>query len=164
MSRLCFLLLFPLMCIAQPESLVSDTKKLYEAFDTIDLDGIALMMCPSNPDEFAQGLDQWFQNEEFKFRYVFTNAKYNYLKVDESQYTITFRNVIRITYFGKIEPEEKREELRRQFTPHTLTFDPARNCFLIVYPAKMTARQVEGSWKFSFDDQTIPEHLKNYCQ
>ncbi len=160
-------ILFLLLCQvnrAQPESLVRDTKKLYEAFDTIDIDALKELLCTTDPEASAELLDLWFQNEATKFRFVNTNAKYTYEKVPETGiYAIMFRNVVRITYFNKIDHTHELEKLKRQFSAQTITYDPLRNAFLITYMAKMHAIPQHDGWRFAFADSTVPKGLHHGC-
>ncbi len=149
---------------AQPESLVRDTKRLYEAFDLIDIDVLSDLICTADPTQIAAALDSWFQNDETKFRFVRTNAKYTYEKVPGTDhYTVKFRNVVRITYFKKIDANHELEILKKQFAAQSITYDAARNAYLITYQAKMYALAHQGSWKFAFADSTLPIGLSNGC-
>ena len=153
------------------EKLRSDTKKLYAAFHDIDIEGITEMIC-TNGDTLAvkEQLDKWFLNDESKFRFVLTDAKYNISPIKKSDNKsfceITFRNVIRITYF-KLQSTEvltQQKILKEKYNAQTITYDKTRNAFLIVYTAKLGAYADEGSaWKFIFYDNTVPESIIKNC-
>ena len=167
MRAVILLLLFlSMIASAQPATLERDTKKLYEAFDTIDIDAIAEMMCNRvGAEAFKTDLDQWFQNDDFKFRFVYTNAKYEFRKMAAAGevFEIGFRNVVRITYFKPVDAVSKKEELQKMFHAQSATFDKARNCFLIVYKARLIAAAENDTWKFTFADATVPEKLSANC-
>jgi hypothetical protein len=99
------------------ESLKTDIKKLYDSFDNIDIEGLTNLLCANGNKANYDKLDAVFQDEERKFRFVFTNAKFNYSPVkvigDKSYCSISFRNVIRITYFKPINVDEMQQSLRK---------------------------------------------------
>jgi hypothetical protein len=147
-----------------PEHLQTDTKQLYVAFDDIDIDKLsAMILSPSEPSIVYDKLDAYFLNEEQKFRYVFTNAKFNYSDIKEidgrSYCVINFRNVVRITYFKPIEAAEIQKTLKEKFNAQSVVYEKTRNSFLIVYNAKMVASLTNGAWQFAFVDQTLPMNI-----
>src|SRR5690606_10463842 len=77
-----------------PATLQSEVKKLYIACHDIDLTALAEMLCAEDADGYEK-LDAYFLNDEQKFRYVQTNAKYNYGEIKtiggKSYCPITFR-------------------------------------------------------------------------
>ncbi len=160
-----FLLLLATGVFAQaPPALQADTKKLYSAFDDIDIDKLsAMIFSPLQPSEVYEKLDAYFLNDEQKFRYVYTNVKYNFGPVqtidDKSYCMVTFRNVIRITYFKKIDVASVQADLKIKFNSTSINYEPARNSFLIVYNARMLAAQTGGVWQFAFLDHTIPDDI-----
>jgi hypothetical protein len=163
-------LLFLLLIISSdvlaqvPEHLQTDTKKIYVAFDEIDIDKLsAMILSPSEPNAVYDKLDAYFLNDQQKFRYVFTDAKFNYSDVKEidghSYCAVSFRNVIRITYFNPIEVTEVQKTLKEKFKAQSVVYEKARNSFLIVYNAKMVASLTNGAWQFAFIDQTLPTDI-----
>ncbi len=163
--QLYFFLLVATTAFAQaPAGLQSEVKRLYTACHDIDIAALTEMLCTTGDDAYAK-LDSHFQNDETKFRYVETNAKYNYgpsKSIDgKNYYPINFRNVIRITYFKPIDVPAKQAELKALYNAQEITYNPARNAFMIVYYAKMVAIQDNG-WKFVFLDRTIP-HISQDC-
>ncbi|HEY0091623.1 MAG TPA: hypothetical protein VGB43_03970, partial [Flavobacterium sp.] len=110
----------------------------------------------------------YFLNEENKFRYVFTNPKYKFsaLKVEDGKtYAgVTFRNVVRITYFKPINVSETQNFLKDKFKASSITYDKNRNAFMIIYNARMIAvSEADGKWKFMFDDETLPRQISDKC-
>ena len=142
-----------------PASLQSEVNRLYTASHDIDITALSEMLCTSDPDAYAK-LDSHFQNDDQKFRYVFTNAKYNYSPpkiIDGKTYfVINFRNVVRVTYFNPIDAAAMQLALKEKFAAQAITYDKARNAFMITYTARMIAIQDQG-WKFAFVDATMPE-------
>ena len=161
------LLLFPVLMLAQhpPDA---DVKKLYTAFHDIDIDFLSERICsPYEGMELYARLDAYFLNDSQKFRYVFTNAKYNYgpvISVDGIDYhPVDFRNVIRIPYFQPIDVASTQEQLKAKFAAQSIVYERARNSFLIVYQAKMLTWNAQGIWKFAILDQTIPKEITAGC-
>jgi len=152
-------------------ALQAEVKRLYTAAHDIDITALTEMICTDDADAYAK-LDNHFQNEVQKFRYVFTNAKYNFgaeKTIDgKTYYPINFRNVVRVTYFNPIDSTEKQELLKKQFNAQSIVYDKTRNAFLITYTAKLAAINDNG-WKFVFLDETLPavygncltENIKN---
>lgn len=142
-----------------PAALQSEVKKLYTACHDIDITALSEMLCSSDADVYSK-LDAYFLNDDTKFRYVETNAKYNYgpMKTIEgkSYYPIDFRNVVRVTYFKPIDVAAKQAELKAKFNSESVTYNSQRNAFMVVYKAKMAAISDGGQWKFAFADQTLP--------
>jgi hypothetical protein len=160
-------LLFPLLAMAQHPS-DSDVKKLYTAFHDIDIDFLTERLCSSMSEPELYGkLDGYFLNDAQKFRYVQTNAKYNYGEAftegDVTYHPIQFRNVVRITFFKPIDVASTQAKLQSDFAAQSITYDKSRNAFLIVYQAKMLAYQQNGIWKFAMLDLTIPSEITAGC-
>jgi hypothetical protein len=141
-----------------PASLQAEVRRLYTACHDIDIAALTEMLCTTDTDAYAK-LDSHFQNDETKFRYVETSAKYNYAApktVDgKTYYLINFRNVIRVTYFKPIDVAAKQAELKAKFAAQEINYNQQRNAFMIVYNAKLVAIQDNG-WKFAFTDPTLP--------
>lgn len=160
-------LLFPLFLMAQHPA-DNDVKKLYIAFHDIDIDFLAERLCSSMSESELYGkLDEYFLNDTQKFRYVQTNAKYNYSDAftegDVTYHPIQFRNVVRITFFKPIDVASTQAKLQLDFGAQSITYDKTRNAFLIVYQAKMVAYQQNGVWKFAILDSTIPRSITQGC-
>jgi hypothetical protein len=121
------------------------------------------MLCTADAEAYTK-LDGHFQNEEQKFRYVLTNIKYNYgpaKTIDgKTYYLITFRNVVRVTYFKPIDIASTQALLKEKFSAETITYDKNRNAYMITYNAKMVAIEDSG-WKFAFVDNTFPSVSEN---
>jgi hypothetical protein len=151
------------------QTLQPDVKKLYVAFDEIDLDALTEMLCTADRQTVYGKLDAHFLNDTQKFRFVFTNAKFNYSDIKiingEPFCGITFRNVVRITYFSAIDVAQVHQLLKNKFRAQSVVYEKARNAFLIVYNAKMIAHQDSsaGRWKFAFADDTIPQEISAGC-
>jgi hypothetical protein len=151
-----------------PASLEAETKRLYTAFHDIDIDALTQMLCIKAGDAYGK-LDAYFLNDSNKFRYVFTNAKYNYGQaktIEGMTYVpVSFRNVVRITYYKPLANVlDKQNELKALFDAQTIAYEKARNSFLISYPAKMIAYGTGGSaWKFYILDATVPTSLTASC-
>lgn len=161
------LLLFPVLMLAQHPA-DADVKKLYTAFHDIDIDFLSERICsPYEGMDLYARLDDYFLNDSQKFRYVFTNAKYNYeaaLSINGlDYYPVNFRNVIRITYFQPIDVAATQEQLKAKFAAQSIVYERARNSFLIVYQAKILTWNAQGIWKFAILDQTIPQEITNGC-
>lgn len=158
-------LLCGLVSAAQtPQQLQSDVKKLYVAFDEIDIDKLSVMLLSMDePAKVYDKLDSYFLNDEQKFRYVYTNVKYNFgpiQTVDSKSYcVINFRNVVRITYFKPIDVASIQSMLKVKFNTESVIYEKARNSFIIVYNAKMIASQTGGIWQFAFADNTLPNDI-----
>jgi hypothetical protein len=146
-----------------PASLQAEVKRLYTTAHDIDIAALTEMLCSNDTDTYAK-LDAHFQNEEQKFRYVFTNAKYNYgpakIIAGKTYYVITFRNVVRITYFKPVDVASTQTLLKDKFAAQTITYDKSRNAYMITYNAKMVAIEDNG-WKFAFADSTFPPISEN---
>ena len=165
--KTCFLLL--LLTIGRlsaqaPQQLQSDVKKLYVAFDEIDIDKLSVMLLSTDePAKVYDKLDSYFLNDEQKFRYVYTNVKYNFGPIQEidgkSYCSINFRNVVRITYFKPIDVASVQGMLKVKFNTESVVYEKARNSFMIVYNAKMIASQTGGIWQFAFADDTLPKEI-----
>lgn len=172
MKKLLLLLLFFTASDMFPqasESLQLQTKKLYDAFNTVDIDLLTEMLC-TNTDKQAtyDKLDAAFLNEELKMRFVFTNAKFNYSSIksigSNSYSSINFRNVIRITYYNPIDVEAIQKSLKEKYNAMSVAYEKARNSFLIIYNAKLIASTDNGTvWRFTFDDNTLPAVISEGC-
>lgn len=169
--KTCALLLFCCTLFAQPQPLPTDIRKLYAAFDDVDIDALSNMLC-TNGDKASlyDKLDAYFLNDECKFRYVFSNVKYNFspekIIGGKSFYTVSFRNVIRITYFKPLSNIlETQEALKQKFNAQSAVYDKTRNCFLIVYNARLVAfNDTENlQWKYFFADNTLPKSISESC-
>jgi hypothetical protein len=163
-TKICLLLLITGCVFSQtPASLQNEVKRLYTAAHDIDITTLSEMLCTTDAEAYAK-LDGHFQNEEQKFRYVFTNAKYNYgpgKAIDgKTYYLITFRNVVRVTYFKPIDIASTQALLKEKFSAETITYDKNRNAYMITYNAKMVAIEDSG-WKFAFVDNTFPSVSEN---
>ncbi|HLA56513.1 MAG TPA: hypothetical protein VK623_10455 [Flavobacterium sp.] len=161
------------------ESLKTDTKKLYDSFDNIDIEGLTNMLCANGNKADYDKLDAVFQDDGQKFRFVFTNAKFNYSPVKvidgKSYCSISFRNVIRITYFKPINVDETQQSLKAKFSAQSVAYEKARNSFMIIYTAKLIAIAETGSeaggrtgeanaqWRFVFNDNTLPTEIFQGC-
>lgn len=162
-TKLCAIALLFAVCQAfaqTPAALQSEVKRLYTACHDIDITALTEMLCVSN-DNAYNVLDSHFLNDDQKFRYVFTNVKYNYgpvKPIDGKSYcAINFRNVVRVTYFKPIDVAAKEAALKESFNPTSIKYDKSRNAFLIVYNAKMVAILDGERWKFAFLDNTLPK-------
>ena len=154
-----------------PASLQAEVKHLYTAAHDIDITTLTEMLCTDDADAYSK-LDNHFQSDEQKFRYVFTNAKYNFgaeKTIDgKTYYPINFRNVVRVTYFKTVDVATRQETLKQQVKAQSIVYDKTRNAYLITYTAKMAAVNDNG-WKFIFLDETLPsvygscltENIKN---
>lgn len=144
-------------------------KKLYTAFHDIDIDYLSEHLCSKSEGMELYGkLDNYFLNADQKFRYVMTNAKYDYAptKIIEAvtYQPFKFRNVVRVTYFKPVDVAAKQSELKDLFAAQSVTYEKARNSFLIVYQAKMLAYSAaNGDWKFAILDNTIPGDITDGC-
>ena len=142
-----------------PATLQSEVKKLYIACHDIDLTALTEMLCVEDADTYEK-LDAYFLNDEQKFRYVQTDAKYNYGEIKtidgKSYCPITFRNVVRVTYFKPIDVPAKQAELKVKYKAQSVNYNQARNAFMIIYTAKMAAVSQDGKWTFAFADETLP--------
>ena len=151
------------------QSLKADVHKLYTSFDDIDLEAVASALCSDkSADDVYKILDAYFLNDDNKFRYVYTNAKHNFspFMVDDGKTycVITFRNVIRITYFKPIDVASVQKSLKEQFNAQTIAYDKKRNAYLIVYNATMVAMSDGGVWKYMFADNTLPRQISENCK
>lgn len=150
-------------------SLKTDLQKFYNSFNDIDLEAIAGSLCSDkSQSELYDALDHYFLNDDFKFRYVLTNVKYNIGDLSDTNGKTTamvnFRNVVRITYFKPIDVTKLQTELKTKFGAQTISYQKARNAFLIVYNAKLLAIWENGPhWKFAFDDNTLPDSISGSC-
>lgn len=155
---LLLLLLTASVSAQAPAALQSEVKKLYTACHDIDITALTEMLCTTEADIYGT-LDSYFLNDNDKFRYVFTNVKYNYSApqtIDgKTYYLINFRNMVRVTYFKPVDVAAKQAELKALFGATEITYNKDRNAFLLAYPAKMLAIQDNG-WKFAFLDKTLP--------
>jgi hypothetical protein len=163
-TKICLLLLITGCVFSQtPASLQNEVKRLYTAAHDIDITALSEMLCTADAEAYTK-LDGHFQNEEQKFRYVLTNIKYNYgpaKTIDgKTYYLITFRNVVRVTYFKPIDIASTQALLKEKFSAETITYDKNRNAYMITYNAKMVAIEDSG-WKFAFVDNTFPSVSEN---
>lgn len=144
-------------------------KKLYTAFHDIDIDYLSERLCSKSEGmELYAKLDSYFLNADQKFRYVMTNAKYDYapaVMIDGVTYQpFKFRNVVRVTYFKPIDVGVKQSELKDLFAAQSVVYEKARNSFLITYQAKMLAYSTPNAeWKFAILDNTIPRDITEGC-
>ncbi|RZJ36183.1 MAG: hypothetical protein EOO51_02190 [Flavobacterium sp.] len=150
-------------------SLKNDLQKFYTSFNDIDLEAIAESLCSNSAQkELYDQLDQYFLNDNSKFRYVFTNVKYNIgpltNKNGEQVTLVNFRNVIRVTYFKPIEVAKMQAELKQRYGAQTITYEKKRNAFLIVYNARLMAITSGKTWKFKFLDNTLPDGINSTCR
>lgn len=146
-----------------------EIKKLYTAFHDIDIDYLSEHICSKIEGMALYGeLDGYFLNADQKFRYVMTNAKYDYApakSIDGVTYQpFKFRNVVRVTFFKPIDVVSKQNDLKERFAAQSVSYEKARNSFLIVYQAKMLAYSADNSrWKFAVLDNTIPSEISKDC-
>ena len=142
-----------------PSTLQSEVKRLYTACHDIDITLLTEMLFSTDEKIYAT-LDSYFLNDDTKFRYVETNAKYNYgaeKVIDGKTYIpINFRNVVRVTYFKPIVVADKQAELKVKFNSESVVYNAQRNAFMIIYNAKMLAIGDGNQWKFAFLDGTLP--------
>lgn len=167
-----FLFLVGFTAFAQtPESLQSATKRLYVAFDEIDIDLLSQMICSAEENQMVYDqLDAYFLNDISKFRFVNTNAKITYSPIKvidgKSYASIHFRNVIRITYFKPMQSvADTQQELKAKFKAQSVVYEKSRNSFMIVYTANLMAiSETENpQWSFTFTDNTLPMNLSETC-
>lgn len=162
-------LLFSVAITAQTlDDLKRDTKALYEAtynmaFDVM-LDYTHPLVFKIVKRESMYGmLDESFQNDTYRIRYVYTTPHFSYSDIktiDNRRYSvITYENPIRMTYENKIENEEAKktitENLNKAFPNAIVSFEKDRNAFYIIKTDKLIALSdefTEGKWKFiSYD-------------
>ena len=169
MTKFAFIFLFAAgLAKAQvPASLQADLKKLYVAFDDIDLEGLSQMLCTGDPATLYGKLDAYFQNDENKFRYVMHAITYQFGKAVEADgkvfYPVSYRNIVRITYFHTVDVQEKQQTLKTQFGAESVSYDKSRNAFLVVYRARLVAFPDGGNWKYAFTDMTLPKDISAGC-
>lgn len=165
-----YLLLFiSTLCMAQRTPQYA-AEKLYDAIYNIDIEGILALSCLEITPENYDKLDQVFQNEDRKIRYSLTHAKYTIGEPKEiggkSWRLITYRNVLRITYFKKLSDEEvasTKELLRQTYNAQSINYESNRNAYLIVYPAKLLAVSEGDMWKVVIADNTFLSDMFDIC-
>lgn len=161
--------LFSISITAQTlNDLKQETKGLYEAtynmaFDVM-LDYTHPLVFKIVKRESMYGmLDESFQNDNYRIRYVYTTPHFSYSDIkilDNRRYSvITYENPIRMTYENKIESEETKktitDHLIKSFPNAIVTFEKDRNAFYIIKTDTLIALSdefTEGKWKFiSYD-------------
>ncbi len=163
-----FILLFTTLCFSQQNSLSGQAAKLYDAIYNMDIEGILQMSCVPNDAVNYDKLDKAFQNDEYKLRYSLTNAKYSVSDAKEfdgkTWNLITYRNVLRITYFRKLttaEIPQIQQSYKTKFSAQSVAYEKHRNSFLIVYQAKFLAyRSANESKMFVADDTLLTDMFK----
>ncbi|HEX9979336.1 MAG TPA: hypothetical protein VGB50_02090 [Flavobacterium sp.] len=176
MKRILFLLfiafaLVPMALSAQSSTaLQSATKNFYEAMYNIDIDAISNMLCHDKTDVYER-VDNAFQNDDFKYRFVFTNAKFDYSAIKninaKSYAVVNFRNTVRVTSYKPLTSSqiaETQKRLKEKFGAKSILYEKNRNSFFIVYQAKLIAEAETGkSWKFIIYDNTLPKEISESC-
>jgi hypothetical protein len=76
---------------------------------------------------------------------------------------VSFRNVVRITYFQPIDVSAQQQMLKENFHAESVSYEKSRNAFLVSYPCKMIAVGDGGKWLFVFADGTLPEEIGAGC-
>jgi len=153
---------------AQPSAAIqADLRKLYTAFDDIDIDAVSQMLCASDTSALYDRLDHYFQDDDRKFRYVMHTVTYKFGKpmgADGKTYVpVSFRNVVRITYFHPVDVLATQQSLKEKFRAESAVYDKTRNCFLVTYPCRMVAIGNNGKWNYAFADETLPQEISAGC-
>lgn len=153
---------------AQEKILVQRVQELYSALDNVDLEALPAQLCSKlTKDQVYNSLDAYFLNDQNKFRFVFTNLNFRTEAaklIDGEKYQlITFRNVIRITYFTPIDVAAEKARLKARFNAQSIEYNKDRNAFLIVYNAKMVTSGEGENFRFTFVDNTLPTDISEGC-
>ena len=163
--------LFFLCCTATfAQSPQSAASKWYDAVYNIDIDAVLAQSClPNNAENYA-ALDEVFQSTVQKIRFSLTSATYKVgdeFRHDGKRWVpITYRNVIRVTFFNKL-PEvqvvEKKMALQQAYNATSITYEKQRNAFLIVYTARLVGVHDGADWKVFPADNTFLSSLFQPC-
>lgn len=164
-------LLLLVSCLAMAQSTPeAAAAQFYDAVYNIDIDGVLNMSCLENNPENYGKLDGIFQSNDTKIRFSQTNATFKVVKTVESAgktwSAIRYRNVIRVTYFKKLSTPDiaaHKVMLQSKYNPTSITYEPHRNAYLIVYPATLVAWMENDTWKVAVADQTFLSDLFDLC-
>ncbi len=165
------ILLFTYASFSQTDqALQTQAAKLYDAIYNMDIEGILNMSCLANDAVNYDRLDKAFQNDEFKLRFSLTNAKYNVsdAKTIEGKTwnLLTYRNVLRITYFKKLNASqitEIQQMYKSKFSAQSVTYEKNRNSFLLIFQAKYLAYRDGGNLKMFVADDTLLTDMFKDC-
>ena len=158
-------------CLAMAQSTPeAAAAQFYDAVYNIDIDGVLNMSCLENNPENYEKLDEIFQSSDTKIRFSQTNATFKVVRTVESAgktwCAIRYRNVIRVTYFKKLSTADitaNKVMLQSKYNPTSITYEPHRNAYLVVYPATLAAYSEGGTWKVFVADNTFLSDLFTTC-
>lgn len=145
------------------DELKVDTKKMYDASYNMSFDEIISLTYPKLFDlipreQMSEMLDNMFQNESMKIRFVHANPKFNYAEIkkinNKSYCVITYLSAMRMTFEQKLSEEEV-SAMKKSFLDSgnysTVNFEKERNSFFIEGDAQMIAiadESTKNKWKY----------------
>ena len=162
--QILFILFWNLFGFSQTlETLKSDTQKMYDASYNMDYETILDYTHPKilelvNRDQMILAMEQTFENEQLKIRFVHSNPTFNYSDVKtidgKSFCRVSYVNTMRMTFEDKLTPK-RAEEMVKDFKSSgdysTVRFEKDRNSFFIEGNSIMIAISddyTKETWKF----------------
>jgi hypothetical protein len=152
------------------ESLMANTKKLYDANYNMDFDAVANLTYPKiyelkGKTAFTEKLDADYQNDEFRMRLELVTPMFLYSELkkieDKSFYIISYRNPIRYFFEKKLDTDSAAKKvtwLKENNNASDVIYEPKRNSINVKRNSKYIAvsdESTNGEWKFfNFDDQS----------
>jgi hypothetical protein len=152
------------------ESLMANTKKLYDANYNMDFDAVANLTYPKiyelkGKTAFTEKLDADYQNDEFRMRLELVTPMFLYSELkkieDKSFYIVSYRNPIRYFFESKLNADSAAKKvtwLKENNNASDVIYEPKRNSINVKRNSKYIAVSDEitnGEWKFfNFDDQS----------
>lgn len=156
------------------ESLKSDCQKIYDATYNMDFDKILDYTYPKlfdiiDRESMYQVLDQTFQNEELRIRFVHPNPSFTFSDIKEIDgkklCIIHYNNAARMIFEEKLsdnEAEKLEESLKGAMTNKKITFEKSRNAFYMEGKETMIAvsdEHTQNKWRFINYDPSQKELL-----
>jgi hypothetical protein len=152
------------------ESLMANTKKLYDANYNMDFDAVANLTYPKIYEQkgktvFTEKLDADYQNDEFRMRLELLTPMFLYSELkkieDKSFYIVSYRNPIRYFFESKLNADSAAKKvtwLKENNNASDVIYEPKRNSINVKRNSKYIAvsdESTNGEWKFfNFDDQS----------
>jgi hypothetical protein len=152
------------------ESLMANTKKLYDANYNMDFDAVANLTYPKIYEQkgktvFTEKLDADYQNDEFRMRLELLTPMFLYSELkkieDKSFYIVSYRNPIRYFFESKLNADSAGNKvawLKDNNNASDVLYEPIRYSLNVKRNSKYIAvsdESTNGEWKFfNFDDQS----------
>lgn len=162
--QILFILFWNLFGFSQTlETLKSDTQKMYDASYNMDYETILDYTHPKilelvNRDQMILAMEQTFENEQLKIRFVHSNPTFNYSDVKtidgKSFCRVSYVNTMRLTFEDQLTPkraEEMVEDFKSSGDYSMVRFEKDRNSFFIEGNSILIAisdESTKGTWKF----------------